>query len=220
MPDGKRKGHKRSDQIVEAALRVFGEKGYHNTTVSEIAKAAGISETTLYKYFTDKEDILFSIPSKLILEWNEFMYRALLFIKGAENRIRAIIYAYYLIYKENPAYSALVLQNLRNSERFMNTESYELTRQAARKLLETIKEGISSGEFRQDVDPYLVRHILLGTIEHVFQRWHLLNRSYELPDFIDPLLEIVFSGIRNDGSKHPASRVAPRTEKPGVGREA
>jgi len=53
---------KRSVQILEAAARVFAQKGYHAATTKEIAAEAGVSEGTIYNYFDSKEDLLLSIP--------------------------------------------------------------------------------------------------------------------------------------------------------------
>jgi len=58
---------KRSAQILEAAARVFAQKGYHAATTKEIASEAGVSEGTIYNYFQSKEDLLLSIP-RLISE--------------------------------------------------------------------------------------------------------------------------------------------------------
>ena len=58
---------KRSVQILEAAARVFAQKGYHAATTKEIAAQAGVSEGTIYNYFQSKEDLLLSIP-RLISE--------------------------------------------------------------------------------------------------------------------------------------------------------
>ena len=45
------------DRILEAALLVFGEKGYHNATMAEIAEAAAVGKGTLYWYFSSKEKL-------------------------------------------------------------------------------------------------------------------------------------------------------------------
>jgi len=58
---------RRSVQILEAAARVFAQKGYHAATTKEIAAQAGVSEGTIYNYFQSKEDLLLSIP-RLISE--------------------------------------------------------------------------------------------------------------------------------------------------------
>jgi AcrR family transcriptional regulator len=55
-----RKKQRTRELIVEAALVLFGRRGYHATTVAEIAAAAGVSQRTVFTYFSAKEDILFS----------------------------------------------------------------------------------------------------------------------------------------------------------------
>ncbi|MDY6795488.1 MAG: helix-turn-helix domain-containing protein [Actinomycetota bacterium] len=50
-------GEKRKRSIIKAARPLFAEKGFHGTSVREIAKAAGVSEALIYKHFTGKEDI-------------------------------------------------------------------------------------------------------------------------------------------------------------------
>ena len=55
----------RKDRIMDAALRIFAEKGFQNATISEISKEAGVSEATIYEYFGTKEELLFAIPEKV-----------------------------------------------------------------------------------------------------------------------------------------------------------
>jgi AcrR family transcriptional regulator len=53
-------------QILDAAARLFAEKGFHRTTTKDIAEAADVSEGTLYNYFKNKEDMLLGIMSRLV----------------------------------------------------------------------------------------------------------------------------------------------------------
>jgi len=185
-------------KIIDAALKVFGEKGYYNATISEIAREAGVSEATIYEYFGSKEDLLFAIPGEITNMAVEFLEAMSPYIRGAENKIRAIIYGYYNLYKDNPNYSSLVLLDLKHNRNFMETESYQAVRRSAGLILKAIHEGMEEGEFREDIDPYLVRSMLLGTIEHIFFRWHLKGRKQELENFVDPLMEVIMGGIRRE----------------------
>ena len=56
IPKQKRSIEKKN-KIIEAAYKLFNEKGYHNTNTAEIAKEAGFSTGCLYDYFIDKEDL-------------------------------------------------------------------------------------------------------------------------------------------------------------------
>ncbi len=192
------KSKDKSSSIIEAALKVFGEKGYHNATIAEIARAAGVSEATIYEYFGSKEDLLFAIPREITSQAVEFLGIMNAYIKGAENKIRAIAHGYYNLYKDNPDYSSLVLLDLKHNRKFMETDGYQAVKRAAGFILEAVEEGMRTGEFRPDIDPYLVRSMILGTIEHVFFRWHLKGRKGKPGDFIDPMLDALMGGIRKE----------------------
>jgi len=207
--------------IIDAALKVFGEKGYYNATISEIARAAGVSEATIYEYFGSKEDLLFAIPGEITRQAVEFLEAMVPYIKGAENRIRAIVYGYYNLYRQNPHYSSLVLLDLKHNRKFMEAEAYQVVKKSAGFILRAIEEGQRSGEFREDVDPYLVRSMILGTIEHIFFRWHLKGRKEELEDFVDDMLDIITKGIRKESEPRSYQiniTVPPPGEPPDTGR--
>ena len=58
----------KSSRILQAAESVFAEKGYIQATISEIAKISNVSEGTIYEYFKNKDDLLFSIPEQKFQE--------------------------------------------------------------------------------------------------------------------------------------------------------
>ena len=183
------------EDIINAALEVFGEKGYYSATIAEIARKAKVSDATIYEYFGTKEDLLFAIPKEITQSAVWFLQAMLPYIEGARNKLRAVIYGYYSLYKENPAYSSLVLLDLKHNKKFMKVEGYEVVRQAGGVILQIIQEGISDGEFRDDIDPRLIRSMLLGGLEHIFFRWHLLERKEELPEFVDSMMDVLMNGF-------------------------
>ncbi|MHB8910523.1 MAG: TetR/AcrR family transcriptional regulator [Syntrophales bacterium] len=198
MPENGRTKN-RKDRIMDVALRIFAAKGFQNATISEISREAGCSEATIYEYFGTKEDLLFAIPEKISKESIQETDRALSYIRGAEGRMRALLLAYVRLYQSNPHYSALVLLQLMNNKRFRQTPAHAAIRQSAHRLLDCIKEGISDGTFKKDSNPYLIRSMLLGTIEHLFIHWHMLGmpkRKTSIMEMLDPFIEIVLDGIR------------------------
>jgi AcrR family transcriptional regulator len=60
-----RRAAARRNQIIDAAARLFAEKGFHRTTTRDIAEAADVSEGTLYNYFSSKDDLLLDIMDML-----------------------------------------------------------------------------------------------------------------------------------------------------------
>lgn len=189
----------RKDRIMDAALRIFAEKSFQEATISEISKEAGVSEATIYEYFGTKEDLLFAIPEKISNDTAKESHAVLPFIKDVEGRMRAILFSYVQLYQNNPHYSALVLLQLMSNKRFRQTAAHEAIRRSAHSLLEIIREGIADGTFRSDADAYLIRSMLMGTIEHLFIHWHMQGmprREKSIMDMLDPFLEIVLNGIR------------------------
>jgi len=189
----------RKDRIMDAALRIFAEKGFQNATITEISKEAGVSEATIYEYFGTKEDLLFAIPERISNQTYEETSKVLPYIKGVEGKMRAMLLSYFQLYESNPDYSALVLLQLMSNKRFRETPAHAAIRRSAHRLLDCIREGIADGTFRKDADAYLIRSMLMGTIEHLFIQWHMQGRpkrEKKLLDMLDPFIDIVLDGIR------------------------
>jgi len=189
----------RKDRIMDAALRIFAEKGFQNATITEISKEAGVSEATIYEYFGTKEDLLFAIPEKISNETFDETSKVIPFIKDVEGKMRAMLLSYVQLYQLNPHYSALVLLQLTSNKRFRKTPAHAAIRRSAHRLLDCIKDGIADGTFKKDSNPYLIRSMLMGTIEHLFIHWHMQGMPKQkttIADMLDPLIEIVLDGIR------------------------
>jgi TetR/AcrR family fatty acid metabolism transcriptional regulator len=186
----------RRNKIITRALEIFAEKGFQETTIAEISKASGVSEATVYEYFNSKEELLFAIPEEITRESVEDFKKILPYLKGAEHKVRAIVLGYLTLYQNNPQYSSLVLLQLKNNKKFQQTRAYELIRDIARLLLDCIREGIDEGVFKKDLDPYLIRSMLLGTIEHLCIRWHLLGVPDNIVAYVDPIINLIMDGMR------------------------
>jgi len=60
------------------------------------------------------------------------------------------------------------------------------------------KEGIEEGVFREDIDPYLVRNMVLGFIEHLTVQWLLVGRPEKISEYRDTIFEIVMRAVLKD----------------------
>ncbi|MCK9276161.1 MAG: TetR/AcrR family transcriptional regulator [Syntrophales bacterium] len=197
MANENRVAHKK-DKILNAALRIFAAKGYHNSTISEICKEAGYSEAAIYEHFGSKEDLFFAIPEKKSEELLELLKEVIPLIKSVEERMRMYVRAYIRLYRSNPDYSALCLLQLVSFKNFHQTKAYTMIRRGRRIFREWVSEGIQNGTFRQDLDPHLVSAIIFGLIDALFIDWHLkgMPKDPEISDILDPMIDMIFDSLR------------------------
>ncbi len=186
----------RKEQILRAAEKVFARKGFQEATISDVAREAKVSEATIYEYFPSKEELLFSIPGETTRRSKESMTFLLQFLRGASNKLRAIIYHYLWFYETNPDYAAVAMLILKQNRKFLEVGAYEDVRELSRILLNIVKEGIDSGEFRADINLNLVRAIILGTVEHLVIRRVLLGKPESLVELSDSLTDLIIGGIK------------------------
>ena len=194
MANSNRKDN-RKNEIIDAALKVFSEKEYQDATISEITKLVGISEATMYEYFSSKEDLLFAIPGKITAEAIDFIEQILPYIRGAEGKIKAIVQNYLTVCQNNPEYTSLVMLQLKTNKNFRLTEAFKIIRKGSRILLDCIREGIEDGTFKSTTDPYLEKAIILGTIEHLCTRWRMKGSPGNLIEHGDRIVNSVLHGI-------------------------
>ena len=207
----KKKTEVRKKQIIAAAAKVFAEKGFQEATIAEIAKKAKISEASIYEYFTTKEGLLFSIPAESAREIFDLMAFHLKLIRGAANKLRAIVALFMHSYQHHADFAAIIMLILKHNKRFLETEGHQVIRRGIRHITQVVEEGMASGEFRSDLDPYVVRAIILGTIEHLVTSWIMTGRPENLEVLVDPLMDSIIAGIQTPsaGPEHWSLRKPP-----------
>ena len=191
-----KKSPTRKEQILQAAEQVFAQKGFHDATIADVARKAKVSEATIYEYFPSKEELLFLIPGATARRGKENLEHVLRLIRSAADKIRAFIYDHLNFYQNHPDYASVSMLILKPNRKFVETEAYKDVQELARVLLQVIKEGMASGEFRSDLDPYLVRSAILGTIEHLVVRRVLLGKPENLIALVDSLTDLILGGIK------------------------
>ena len=197
--------------ILKAAENIFAKKGFHEATISDIAKKAEVSEATIYEYFSSKEELLFSIPAQTIHQYQEKNLEILEYIQGAANKLRFLIYRHLKLYASNPDYANVVMLILKGNRNFLKTEAYKIVQRSARNTTQVLEEGIQNGEFKPHINPNLVRAMIWGTIEHLVTRKSLLGKPQDLLGLADDIVNTIFSGILTP-KKEPTINVNVRME--------
>jgi AcrR family transcriptional regulator len=83
----------RRESLINAAIAVLIEKGFHNATVRDIGRAANMTQGTIYNYVSSKDDILYLVCDRIVAEYNEQTRRALDTSHDPVERVRSAVRA-------------------------------------------------------------------------------------------------------------------------------
>src|SRR5215204_1698219 len=141
------------EAILRAATSVFAEKGFFNSKVADIAKAAGVADGTVYLYFKNKDDVLHSIFDRAMDEFIAEGRRELGVIDRPEDKLRRIA-ELHLERLSADRNMAIVFQvELRGSIKFMQEFSAAGFAEYLDIIRLTIEDGQKRGVFRGDLKP-------------------------------------------------------------------
>jgi TetR/AcrR family fatty acid metabolism transcriptional regulator len=195
----------RKQQIMQAAIEVFGKYSYQNANISEIARKAGIAEGTIYQYFKNKQDLFFAIGLERTKDFCRQIDVQLEGITGTVDRLRKFVWYYLSYFKTNPDYVRSLMLEMRVSRDFVKSKSYKSFRAFSKQVLQILKEGQEEGIIRKDVDLYLAQQLLLGILEHVVTRWLLKGEKYDLLQCHDQVSDLVITGVCSQAGKKAAA---------------
>lgn len=181
--------------ILKVANEIFNKVGFERATISQIAKAADISNGSIYSYFKNKDDLLFSIPEERMENFLNSIREHLKGIKGAPNKLRKLIWHELSFYENNRDYAHLLFSDLRHNPRFSKSKAYEMVRQYGKMILQILEEGIREKTFQKEIEPYLVRGLILGSIERVAIRVFVMGKFVDTTKAAQDIYDLIYSGI-------------------------
>ncbi len=185
--------------IIQAATEVFGRKGFQAASISEIAEKAGVAEGSIYQYFKNKQDLFFSVPVEKTKEFRTQLELHLEGISGAFNKIRKFVWFFLYYFKADPAYGRMLMLEMRVSKSFIQTTTYDFLKKSVAQVMDIIQEGQREGVIRKDVDVYVLRHLVLGTLEHMVSRWLLKGETYDLLEHHQDVSQLIIDAMRDAG---------------------
>src|SRR6478609_7789077 len=195
MPRDPQASATRRDELLEIAAALFAEKGFKNTTVRDIADAAGILSGSLYHHFDSKEsmvdEILQTFQTELFAAYDEVIASD----ADARTKIeRAVRLSFEAI--DRHRHEVAIFQNeadfLGSFERFgylaeRNAQSREV-------WMTLLKEGVKTGALRTDLNIELTYRFIRDTV-WVAVRWYRPGGELSHTEVADQYLTILLDGI-------------------------
>lgn len=182
-------------QIIDAAVVVIAENGYHQSQVSKIAKQAGVADGTIYLYFKNKEDILISLFKEKMGQFIERMETDIQKKPSAKEKLLLLIREHFRLLSQDHHLALVTQLELRQSNLELRQKINEVLKGYLNMLDSILAEGKKTGEFRQNLDVRLPRQMVFGTIDETATTWVMNDQKYDLPALAESVHDLLLNGI-------------------------
>jgi AcrR family transcriptional regulator len=185
---------RRQSEILDAAAKIFAERGYYGASTQDIADVLGIRQASLYYYFPSKEIALELVCMKGVEGFFEAASEVAAKKISAAEKVTGLV----------EAHLAPLLDRADFVKTFLNERQYlppasrkkvgKLSRAYEKVIEKVMAEGVRSGEFRKDADPRLMSLALLGMCKSV-AAWIGKEDAYQVPEIAAEYARILLGGI-------------------------
>lgn len=188
------------DALIEAAEAMFMEKGFGNTSLSEIAKRAGITKSLIHHYFGSKQGLQREVKTRRFMHYVTQQSEMMENTKPSVELLRASIAFYFNFLRHNPQIVRILAWMFLEQDQ---DDCLEMDRELVRQGVEKVREAQAAGQLRSDIDPRFIVFILLGLCQHWFQDKDHFREKFGTEDLADDLdeaylndmIKIFFDGI-------------------------
>ncbi|MBD7943632.1 MULTISPECIES: TetR/AcrR family transcriptional regulator [Psychrobacillus] len=182
-------------QIIDAAIIVIAENGYHQSQVSKIAKQAGVADGTIYLYFKNKEDILISVFEEKMEVFADNLKEILKENISASDKLYKMIENHFKVLASNRHLATVTQLELRQSNLALRLRINAILKNYLTLLDTILKEGIENEEFENSVDIRLARQMVFGTIDETTTSWVMNEYKYDLVGLTEKVHRLLLKGI-------------------------
>ena len=201
----------RPDEILAAAARLFSTRGFHATSVQDIADAVGILKGSLYHHFESKEAILYRIVKEPIAR----LYRAVGEIAAgpgtAAQRLERAAAAHVQAFHDHYPHLFVYLRETEDLRRRFRASAGLGPREYERLWGEIVQSGMKSGELRADLDPTVVVYGLLGMLNWLY-KWYDPNGRLGPREIAAQFSSMALAGLSTGRGGRPAGLGEPKGE--------
>ncbi|MDA8408391.1 MAG: TetR/AcrR family transcriptional regulator [Deltaproteobacteria bacterium] len=181
--------------IIESAERIFAARGFHNTTIADISYDSGVHEASIFQYFKTKENLIVTIPERHLKETLAGITEHLQGMKGAESKIRKLLWHQLRDLSVNKDYTSILLRELRTLPAFYQSPAYEMIRKYSDFAVGAIREGIRDQEVEAEIEVILVLEMIFGAIDSIVLRWLFFDDPYDPIEAADALCSLIKAAI-------------------------
>ncbi len=193
-------GPAKRERILRAAIKIFSQKGFFSSRVSEIARSAGVADGTIYLYFKNKDDLLISLFEEKMAEVVADVRERVAAGDGALPRLRIFIENHMDLLVREAGLIEVLQVELRQSNKFMKEYVPVKFLEYLEVISEILELGKREGTFRQDLNVTVARRAVFGALDEIALAYVLSRkRKYNPADAAAEIYRIFAEGLCRTG---------------------
>ncbi|AMJ45611.1 TetR/AcrR family transcriptional regulator [Corynebacterium stationis] len=185
-----RPGYSRDD-VIDAAVREFNQRGYEATSMGHVASVLGISKSALYHHISSKEEILKYAVTRAQDALDGVVDKAEASAASPGEKVRALIYGSIEVLCADQESVTLLLRLRGNSE--LEMRALQRRREFTRRVIPLIDAAQASGEIRSDLDTGVLTRLMFGTVNSVIE-WYETGGRLSPDEIARHAVVLLFSG--------------------------
>ncbi len=190
------------EKILRAAIKVFARKGFYQSKVSEIARAAEVADGTIYLYFNNKDDILINLFEEEMTKIINEMRSQIAKEKDPGGKIEQFARTHMGLLKKNRELAEVIQVEIRQSSKFMKEYDNRKFSQYLDIISEIIVEGQGKGIFRQDINPGIAKRAFFGALDELSRLWVLApQKKYSISTAAKQISDYFLKGLSISGKR-------------------
>src|SRR5512135_675171 len=164
---GPNNGGEKRDRILRAAVKIFSRKGFFNSKVSEIARAAEVADGTIYLYFRNKDDLLISLFEEKMGEVVADVRRRIADGRNALEKLKIFIENHMDLLEREAGLVEVLQVELRQSTKFLKDYTPVKFFEYLEIISEILEEGRAEGVLRPDLNISIARRAIFGALDEL-----------------------------------------------------
>jgi len=196
------KDENKHQKIIQAAIKVFAEKGFYNARVSEIAKEANVADGTIYLYFKNKDDILISLFEEEFGKIVENMRQELGKEKDPLEKIRRFAIMHLSIISRQQHLAEVLGVEVRQSSKFMKEYINKPFIEYLNLIRSVVIEGQERGLIRKDITPGVMKRALFGALDEMARYWVLsAKKKHSISEAALQISDVFIRGMMSEEAR-------------------
>ncbi len=193
LPLREYKKRQKRERLLDASLKLFREKGYEQTKVVDITRAAGVAKGTFFNYFPTKERVLLALGEQMLGKLGQVSANDIFQQKTTRGKVKAMFHALAAgLDSDRELVKEMVYRGLRLPDLVDNSRA-QLDFRAMLTLL--IEQGKRKNEIIEATDASFVADALYTLYFQQIVLWCSKDFQTSLPDQLDRMADLIFDGI-------------------------